>query len=98
MRLSIQTPSQLATHVRALRTAKGWSQSQLGMALNLSQARIARIEKDPLSISVAQLLRVLAALGATVSVEVIAEDGIHGTLPPPTLGATATQKSNAGDW
>jgi HTH-type transcriptional regulator/antitoxin HipB len=69
MRYSIQAPSQLASHLRALRKSKGLSQLDLGKRLGLSQARIARIEGDPLSISVEQLLRVLGALGVRVDLD-----------------------------
>jgi HTH-type transcriptional regulator/antitoxin HipB len=66
---TLQVPSQLSSHLRALRKAKGLSQAALGARLGLSQARVARIEGDPLSISVSQLLRVLAALGVGVTLE-----------------------------
>ena len=98
MSFPIQIPSQLAAHLRALRTVKGWSQAQLGVKLSLSQSRIARIEKDPLNVSVGQLLKVLNALDSRMSVNV------YGTQAGETLSATslveagATAKSNLGDW
>lgn len=67
MSQTIQTPAQLSVHLRALRKAKGLSQVQLGALLGLGQTRIARIEKDPASISVAQLLKVLATLDVRIS-------------------------------
>ncbi len=66
---TLQAPSQLSSHLRALRKAKGLSQAELGARLGLSQARVARIEGEPLSISVEQLLRVLAALEVSVTLE-----------------------------
>lgn len=69
MSYPIQVPSQLSSHLRALRKAKGLSQAELGRRLGLSQARVARIEGDPLSVSVEQLLRVCAALGVRVVLE-----------------------------
>lgn len=94
MEFLIQTPSQLAAHLRALRTAKGWSQVQLGIKLSLSQARIARIEKDPLTISVAQFLRILSALDASMALVV------NPTRPDLSAmaGADPNAKSNQGDW
>jgi len=65
----VQIPSQLSSHLRALRKARGMSQAALGSRLGLSQTRVARIEGDPLSVSVEQLLRVLAALGVQVSLQ-----------------------------
>lgn len=113
MSFLIQTPSQLAAHLRALRTAKGWSQEQLGVKLSLSQARIARIEKDPLNVSVAQLLRVLSALDAKMSVVVDPKQPdlsvISGSLKASeevgdsmhatgSVGSGNNTKSNQGDW
>jgi HTH-type transcriptional regulator / antitoxin HipB len=84
MTYSIQIPSQLSSHLKALRKAKGLSQVELGAQLGLSQARIARIEGDPLSISVEQLLRVLAALGHRMSLEAVASfQGVAESPPPP---------------
>jgi HTH-type transcriptional regulator / antitoxin HipB len=59
----IQAPGQLASHLRALRKARGLSQAQLGAALGVGQTRITRIEQDPTAISVEQFLGVLNALG-----------------------------------
>jgi HTH-type transcriptional regulator/antitoxin HipB len=66
MDYAIQSPLQLATHLRALRKARGLSQQQLGAQLGLSQSRIARIEADPGSVSVEQFLAVLGALRTAV--------------------------------
>ncbi len=79
----IHTPNQLAAHLRALRLAKGLNQTELATMLGLTQSRVARIEKDPLSIRVDQLLRILAALGAGVSIE--------------SLGAQRSQGNNSGN-
>lgn len=59
----IQAPGQLASHLRALRKARGLSQAQLGAVLGVGQTRITRIEHDPTAISVEQFLGVLNALG-----------------------------------
>jgi HTH-type transcriptional regulator / antitoxin HipB len=69
MAYPLQTPSQLPSHLRALRQARGWTQAELGTRLGLSQTRIARIEGAPLSVSVQQLLEVLSALGVRVVLE-----------------------------
>jgi transcriptional regulator with XRE-family HTH domain len=112
MSFLIQTPSQLATHLRALRMAQGWSQQQLGVKLGLSQTRIARIEKDPLNVSVGQFLKVLCALDARMSVAIdsktpdlsVVSGNLNTTEAGDTLGATGsvgfgnTDKSNQGDW
>ena len=59
----IQSPGQLSAHLRSLRKARGLNQVQLGAALGVGQARIARIERDPTAVSVEQFLALLGALG-----------------------------------
>ena len=59
----IQSPSQLSSHLRALRKARGLSQAQLGAVLGVGQTRVTRIEHDPTAISVEQFLGILNALG-----------------------------------
>jgi HTH-type transcriptional regulator/antitoxin HipB len=66
MDYALQSPHQLASHLRALRKARGLSQQQLGELLGLSQSRVARIESEPGSVSVDQFLSLLAALHATL--------------------------------
>lgn len=59
---SIQTPGQLAVHLRSLRTSRGLTQQQLGDIVGLHQSRIAKIERNPALVSVDQFLRILSAL------------------------------------
>lgn len=98
MSFPIQIPPQLATHLRAMRKVKGWSQAQLGVKLGLSQTRIARIEKDPLNVSVGQLLKVLSALDARMSVNVDATQAADSLRAIDSAQSGATDKSNLGDW
>jgi HTH-type transcriptional regulator/antitoxin HipB len=69
MRFTIQTPQQLAAHLRALRKVKGLSQAELGGLLGVGQSRIAKIERDPTAVSVDQLLKVLSILGVRMVLE-----------------------------
>ena len=106
----LQTPDQLAVHLRALRMAKGWSQKQLAEKLGLSQSSIARIEHDPLHISVDQMLKVLSALGASMRIQLDARSNLMvipaaqvaatGTTgeSPVSQGVQAVTKSEQGDW
>ena len=93
MGYTLQVPSQLSSHLRALRKAKGLSQAELGKRLGLSQARMARIEGDPLSISVEQLLQVFVALGVQLILQPRPAD------PPGTSTSTpADDEAASGDW
>lgn len=63
----VRFPSQLRQHLRALRHARGLSQSQVGALLGVSQARIAEIEANPGLVNFEQLMKLLSVLGATVA-------------------------------
>lgn len=62
----ILTSQQLALHLRSLREVLGLTQAQLGLRLGVEQARVAKIERNPGSVSFDQLLKVLAALETDV--------------------------------
>jgi HTH-type transcriptional regulator / antitoxin HipB len=66
MQYGVQKPSQLALHLRSLRRARGLTQAELGTRVGLDQTRIAKIERDPLLVSVGQLLQLLSALEVQV--------------------------------
>jgi HTH-type transcriptional regulator / antitoxin HipB len=66
MSYPIRITDQLKPHLRALRKARGLTQAQLGAMVGVKQARIAEIESNPGSVSLEQLTRILAALGATL--------------------------------
>lgn len=86
----IQSPGQLSAHLRSLRKARGLNQVQLGAALGVGQARIARIERDPAAVSVEQFLDLLGALGVQM---VLRSTGPHTAATPgaaPTKRAPAT--------
>ncbi len=64
--LILQTPAQLASHLRSLRKTRGLTQAALGRLIGLDQTRIAKIERDPRRVSVGLLLQLLAALRVRV--------------------------------
>jgi len=80
--------SQLSAHLKALRKARGLTQTDLGKLLGVKQSRMATIESDPGSISVAQLHQVLAALGA----QLVLRDRSAGW----TSSATGTEEPTPG--
>lgn len=59
---TIRTSGQLGPALRSLRQQRGWSQTELGRRVGLSQERISSIERRPERITVGQLLTVLMAL------------------------------------
>lgn len=82
----VVTPKQLSAHLRSLRKAHGLTQAQLGAKLGLNQTRIGKIERNPETVSVAQLLAILSLLGARL---VLSTDATVG----PRLPA-----NNSPDW
>ena len=86
----IQSPGQLASHLRALRQVRGLSQAQLGALLGVDQSRVARIERDPTAVSVAQFLSVLNAL----AVQMV----LHPTGGSPALKTAAKRRPTDDRW
>lgn len=67
-RTVIRTTGQLGPAFRSLRRAKGWSQAELGERVGLSQERISAIERRPEKVQFDQLLIILMALDAELTV------------------------------
>jgi HTH-type transcriptional regulator / antitoxin HipB len=66
---AIRAAGQLGPALKALRQAHGWSQTELGRRVGLSQERISTIERQPERVTLGQLLTVLMALDAQLRVE-----------------------------
>jgi HTH-type transcriptional regulator / antitoxin HipB len=75
------TPQQLANHLRSLRRAQHLSQTELGKKMGLTQGRIGKIERDPRTVSIGQLMRMLALLGARFALQV--PEARPPNAPPP---------------
>jgi HTH-type transcriptional regulator / antitoxin HipB len=81
------TPKQLAAYLRSLRRAKRLTQSALGSKLGLSQRRIATIELEPDTVSIGQIMRILALLDARLILRVPGKKN-EDTQSPPGSDAT----------
>jgi HTH-type transcriptional regulator/antitoxin HipB len=68
--LSLHSPAQLSAHLKSLRKLRGLTQTQLAKRLGIRQSRLAEIENRPETVSSAQLLDLLAALGVEVLLRV----------------------------
>lgn len=93
----IQTPPQLAIHLRSLRRARGLSQAALGELLGVGQTRVARIEGNPTAISVDQLIEILGALGVQL---VLRDIGAQQPITRESIAAAvkAKQRRTGDDW
>ncbi len=105
MTYAVQIPSQLSSHLRALRKTKGLTQAELAARVGVDQTRIAKIERDPLSVSVKQLLQILSALGVQLSLEPMPPTHRAaslvtpiGKLPATGDSATPAQANDGEDW
>lgn len=90
MKINITSGTQLKTHLKSLRKAKGWAQQTLADKLGLSQSRIVQIESNPELVSMDQLIHILNVLGAKLSIdvndlEIQAKQAIVRTAPKSSL-------------
>ena len=72
---------QLRAHLQALRKKRGLTQAQAGALVGVSQARIAEIEANPGAVGFEQLMKLLAALGASISLRDEDEVPANAELP-----------------
>jgi DNA-binding XRE family transcriptional regulator len=63
MDFPLATVTQFTDHLRALRKARGMTQTDLGRLIGVRQSRIADIERDPGAVSLTQMHQILSALG-----------------------------------
>ena len=103
MNYPLRIPEQLKPHLRALRNRRGLTQAQLGALLGVKQARIAEIEANPGAVSLDQLVKVLAALGATLQLHAV-ETAVAEDRPVPAktsgrvaAAASTTNAAGTGD-
>ena len=97
----IHFADQLRQHLRALRKAQGLTQAGLGQLLGTTQSRVADIEANPGAVSVDQLFRILAALGAEVALRDRRGARAPGSAaPPPTpsRGRVPAGPATRDDW
>ena len=94
----IQTPHQLAAHLRALRKARGLSQAALGDSLGVGQTRIARIEGNPTAISVEQLIAVLGALGVQLVLREVQARAPVNSLDARVPRSGSKRRTVDGNW
>jgi len=96
--LWLQTPQQLADHLRSFRRSRGLTQTGLGQLVGLDQTRIAKIERDPRVVSLGQLMTLLAVLGVRILLEpaesqgradFVADSGPEWKVTPRGRGASA---------
>jgi HTH-type transcriptional regulator/antitoxin HipB len=87
MSANILTETQLGHLLQGYRKARGMNQTQLAQRAGISQARLSALESHPGRITVAQLLRLTAALGLDLRID---------ESPPETAHRVAD--SAAPEW
>ncbi|MFZ7337231.1 helix-turn-helix domain-containing protein [Comamonas jiangduensis] len=86
MDYTLNFPQHLGLHLKSLRKAKGMSQAGLASLLQVTQSRIAAIEKDPAAVSVGQMMAILELLGAQLVLRA-------QTLPPEAALSSAAPQA-----
>lgn len=95
MDLDLAFPEQLSLHLRSLRKTRGLTQAQLAARMGVVQSRIAALEKDATKLTAEQLLRLLAALNASV---VLRMKDIEPPAAPPQLRVKPAKSDAGGQW
>lgn len=88
----VQLSSQLQQLLKSLRKSRQLTQAELAQRLGVVQSRVADIERDPGTVSVEQLLQVLAMLGAQM---VVRESVAEPSATKPSIQLEAHAKANA---
>ena len=96
MDLNLAFPEQLSLHLRSLRKARGLTQAQLASRMGVGQSRISAIETDATKLTAEQLLRLLAALDASVVLRTA--DSAPQTTTPHLLAAEPKPGDPTGVW
>lgn len=81
----VQLSSQLQHLLKSLRKSRNLTQAELAKRLGVGQFRVADIERSPGTISVEQLLDVLALLGAQLIVRDAGTDSLGSPGSEPGL-------------
>ncbi len=92
----LRLAEQLKPHLRALRKSRGLTQEQLGALVGVKQARIAEIEDQPGAVSLDQLVKILAALGATLHLQAVEAYAAPATAAPPKAAEPDARKPWGG--
>jgi HTH-type transcriptional regulator / antitoxin HipB len=86
----VRFPDQLRQHLRALRKRHCLTQAQLGALVGVSQARIAEIEANPGLVNFEQLMKLLAELGVSLTLQ---EEGAAPVATRVSAAKTAKPKA-----
>lgn len=90
----IVTAHQLSTYVRALRKARGFTQTDVAKRLGVSKMRVATIEKDVGRVSMSRLMELLQILDGRLVLTTDAN--VDSTADSPTLLATNSTPPGRG--
>lgn len=100
MDYSVLLSSQLKQHLKSLRKSRKMTQAELAQRLGVVQSRVADIEANPGTVSVEQLLQILAILDAQLVVRdgggTAAVTGTRGATPAPP--ASSSDSGPQGQW
>lgn len=96
MDLTLAFPEQLSLHLRSLRKARGLTQAQLASRMGVGQSRISAIETDATKLTAEQLLRLLAALDASLVLRTT--DSAPQPSTPHLLAAEPKPGDPTGVW
>jgi HTH-type transcriptional regulator / antitoxin HipB len=97
----LKTAEQLRQQLRSLRKKRSLTQARLGELIGVTQARVVEIEANPGSVSLQQIMQVLATLGAGLVIRDAQADANSDerSRARQVPGAAAdTTKTKKGSW
>jgi transcriptional regulator with XRE-family HTH domain len=97
----ITTSNELGAYVRAMRKARGLTQSDVANMLGVSKMRIATIEKDIGKVSTAGVIELVHLLGGNIRLEIPEQftgDQIRPARPSRVAQSTADATRTRGEW
>ncbi|MGB4360964.1 MAG: helix-turn-helix domain-containing protein [Rhodoferax sp.] len=89
MKHTLHTSEQIGLLLQSARKHRGFTQAALARCMGISQSRLSKMEQDPQSLSVGQLLALCAQLGLELSMRdkdsaELTVTPAAGTAVPPT--------------
>jgi HTH-type transcriptional regulator/antitoxin HipB len=81
--LVLQSPSQLALHLKSLRKSRKVTQADMARRLQITQERYSQIERNPELIATARLLEIFAILRVDVLLRLRPPESARGASPTP---------------
>ena len=96
----IRTSQQLGAYVKALRKARGLTQTDVARMLGVTKMRVATIEKDIGRVSTGSVMELVHLLGGSIQLEIpeLPSRSATQSHPPQTAALPVRAHRSKGEW